>query len=378
MPTIDIVVECEVERTVRLRQVSSMFEMEETTNPSERWSFDIDLPEEWQIGLIVGPSGSGKTTLAELLFSNDPTDQYRWPEKKCLLDGFPTTNGTSIKGITQTLTSVGFSSPPSWLKPYNVLSTGEQFRANLARAVHELRERPQTVVDEFTSTVDRTVARIGSAAVSKAVRRTSGQFVAVTCHNDVEEWLQPDWVIEMPSGTLTHRRLVRRPDIDLDIKRCHHSRWATYRKHHYLSHTMNRAAHCYEATWNGQPVAFMSVLYFPHPVSPGWRGHRIVCLPDYQGIGIGMGLANYVAGIYAATGLPYRTVATHPALIAHRNKSPLWALTRKPSTPRPLHRKKRGGYNRLPQSAMNRLTATHQYIGPPNRNGCKLFGLEPA
>lgn len=378
MPTINIVVECEVERTVRLRQVASMFDMEATTKPSEQWTFDISLPDKWQIGLIVGPSGSGKTTLAKHLFSNDPTDQYEWPENQSLLDGFPDRAGTTVKSITQALSSVGFSSPPSWLKPYRVLSTGEQFRANLARAVHGLRESPLTLVDEFTSTVDRTVARVGAAAVSRAVRRTAGQFVAITCHGDVEDWLSPDWVIQMPSGTLTQRRLDRRPAIDLDIRRCHHSRWITYRKHHYLSTSMAIAAACYEATWDGQPVAFSSVLYFPHPVSPGWREHRTVCLPDYQGVGIGMALSNYVASIYAAKGLPYRSVTTHPAMISYRKSSPLWATIRKPSTPRPLHRKRHAGHNRMPQSAMNRLTATHQYIGPPNPAGCKLFGMEPS
>jgi len=377
MPAINIVVECEVERTVRLRQVASMFDMEPTTTPSERWTFNIDLPEEWQIGLIVGPSGSGKTTLAELLFSNDPTDQYEWPDKRCLLDGFDSEPSTTIKSITQALSSVGFSSPPSWLKPYHVLSQGEQFRANLARAIHGLPKRPQTVIDEFTSTVDRTVARIGSSAVSKAVRRTSSQFVAITCHSDVEDWLQPDWVIEMPTGKVTTRRLVRRPSIDLDIRRCHHSRWSTYSKHHYLSATIARAAHCYEATWGGQPVAFASVLYFPHPKSPGWREHRTVCLPDYQGVGIGMALSNYIASAYSATGLPYRSVTTHPAMIGYRKQSPLWATIRKPSTPRPLHRKQRGSYNRMPQSAMNRLTATHQFTGTPNPAACKIFGMEP-
>ena len=324
MPTINIVVECEVERTIRLRQVASMFDMEPTTKPSEQWTFDISLPDKWQIGLIVGPSGSGKTTLAKHLFSNDPTDQYEWPENQSLLDGFPDRAGTTVKSITQALSSVGFSSPPSWLKPYRVLSTGEQFRANLARAVHGLRESPLTLVDEFTSTVDRTVARVGSAAVSRAVRRADGRFVAVTCHGDVEKWLCPDWVIEMPAGTLTQRRPVRRPRIDLDIRRVHHSRWITYRKHHYLSTSMA------------------------------------------------------IAAAYAAKGLPYRSVTTHPAMISYRKSSPLWATTRKPSTPRPLHRKHHAGHNRMPQSAMNRLTATHQYIGPPNPAGCKLFGMEPS
>ncbi|RUS65330.1 ABC transporter ATP-binding protein, partial [Pseudorhodobacter sp. E13] len=95
--------------------------------------------------------------------------------------------------VTGALAAVGLGSVPSWLRPFTHLSNGEQFRAGLARL---LCERPAlTVVDEFTSTIDRRVARIGAGAFAKAWRRGSGQFVGVTCHEDVTEWLQPDWVI---------------------------------------------------------------------------------------------------------------------------------------------------------------------------------------
>lgn len=40
-----------------------------------------------------------------------------------------------IKEITGLFTAVGFSSPPSWARPYRVLSNGEQFRCDLAPAL---------------------------------------------------------------------------------------------------------------------------------------------------------------------------------------------------------------------------------------------------
>ena len=97
--------------------------------------------------------------------------------------------------------AVGFSSPPSWLKPYSVLSNGEKMRCDLARAM--LSGQKLFVFDEFTSVVDRTIAKIGSFAMQKAVRRTGKQFIAVTCHFDVEEWLMPDWVFD--TNTMTFR-----------------------------------------------------------------------------------------------------------------------------------------------------------------------------
>ena len=147
------------------------------------------------------------------------------------------------------LTAVGFSSPPAWVKPYHVLSTGERFRCDLARAL--LSPRRRVVFDEFTSVVDRTVARIGSAAVAKAVRRLpSKQFVAVTCHYDVARWLQPDWVLDMglyPAHGVCriHWRRLRRPRLRLRIYRATPDAWPPFARHHYLSSELNRAAHCY-------------------------------------------------------------------------------------------------------------------------------------
>ena len=62
---------------------------------------------------------------------------------------------------------------------------------------------PQNLVvfDEFTSTMDRTVAQIGSYAISRAVRKHPGkQFIAVTCHFDVLDWLEPDWVYDVDAN----------------------------------------------------------------------------------------------------------------------------------------------------------------------------------
>lgn len=102
--------------------------------------------------------------------------------------------------ITKTFNSVGFSSPPSWLKPYSVLSEGEKMRVNLARCL--LAKKDIIVFDEFTSVVDRNIAKIGSYAVAKEVRRRDKQFIAVSCHFDILEWLEPDWIFDTNSMTM--------------------------------------------------------------------------------------------------------------------------------------------------------------------------------
>ena len=103
-------------------------------------------------------------------------------------------SGKSIKDIERTFTSVGFSSPPSWLKPYEVLSNGEKMRVDLARCI--LEDRDLVVFDEFTSVVNREVAKTASFAISKAVKQSGKQFIAVSCHKDIIEWLEPDWIFD--------------------------------------------------------------------------------------------------------------------------------------------------------------------------------------
>lgn len=44
-----------------------------------------------------------------------------------------------------------------------------------------------------------------------------------------------------------------------------------------------------------RPAAFAGVLPFPHPIRPGWREHRLVCLRDFQGVGIGIALSESIA-----------------------------------------------------------------------------------
>lgn len=70
---------------------------------------------------------------------------------------------------------------PTWLRPYPVLSNGEKFRADLARLICEA--PASAIVDEFTSDVDRQIAKFGALAFQKAWRRTKGcKVVLLTPH----------------------------------------------------------------------------------------------------------------------------------------------------------------------------------------------------
>ena len=71
------------------------------------------------------------------------------------------------------------------------------------------------VFDEFTSVVDRNVAKIGSLAMQKAIRQSDNkkQFIAVTCHFDVIEWLQPDWIFS--TNDMTFSLSSKNPNITI-------------------------------------------------------------------------------------------------------------------------------------------------------------------
>lgn len=376
MPRVDVVNQCVVRKTSRLVQLQGFFDVAIPDVSTEH--YEVDFPFEdhpWNVGLIVGPSGSGKTSIAKSVFGQLAMRNPQWPADESIVDGFP--DSLSIKEITGALSAVGFSSPPNWMRPFHVLSTGEKFRANIARKLVEdpIGKFEGGVVDEFTSVVDRTVAQIGSAAVAKAVRRMNKKFVAVGCHYDVIEWLQPDWVLDTGAMTFTRRRLRRRPDVRLEITREDWRSWQTFSRYHYLSDSISKAAHCYVAKVEGRACAFGAVVYFPHPARSGYRGHRTVCLPDFQGIGIGNSVSEYLASLYAATGKPFRSVTSHPAMIAHRNASPLWKMIRAPAIRRGSHKGSMAKKGMNLTIARTRLTATFEYIGPANHADAVAFGV---
>lgn len=349
-----VVVDCDVHDSFRVQQVAGCFDL--PVKAKSRFETRVELPtldDKWTIGAIVGPSGSGKSTLARQVYGDALADsESDWPKDKAVIDCF---GNHSIKTITDMLVAVGFSSPPAWVKPFHVLSNGERFRCELARAL--LVDRPVTVFDEFTSVVDRTVAQTGSFAVQKAIRRMDERrFVAVSCHYDFLQWLEPDWVLDMATGKLAQVRL-RRPEIRVEIYRCSHRAWSAFKHHHYLSADLNRAAACYLAMMNGTPVGFMAVL--PQMGMKGIRRiSRVVILPDYQGVGIGMRFCRAVAELYARDGKEMRITTGHIGMIESMKRSPRW----KAISLLNLRSVKRKGCMRKTQTR-SRICVSFRYVG---------------
>ena len=339
MPTLDVVVSCHVKQSFRVAQVAGLFDVPLSHRASE--SFRAELPrqsESWEIGLITGPSGSGKSSVVAEAFADAVRRPPRWRRDAAVIDHF---RRLSMRSAIHLLTSLGLGSPTAWVKPYHVLSAGQQFRCDLARVLAPsstappapaTRDRPLVVYDEFTSCVDRRVAKMCAMALSRSIRngRLGCRFVAVTCHDDIARWLAPDWVLDMAHGRLDRRRL-RRPAIRLEVVRCRRAAWDLFAKHHYLSGALAPPARCYLAVWNQQPVAFCATL--PLVARRDRRRiTRLVTLPDFQGLGIASRLMVAVAELHRAEGHRLSITTSHPAVIAHCRSSRRWQATQlKPS-----------------------------------------------
>jgi len=335
-----------------------MFDVPDKKEIVHEWRVNVPVEERpWKIGLIVGPSGAGKTTLATELFPKAYLHEaFDWPAKASLLDAFP--EHLSIKDITAALNAVGFSSPPHWLKTWHHLSNGQKFRAELARCL--LMDVDTVVFDEFTSVVDRDVAKICSAAVAKTIRkRARPQLVAVSCHFDIIDWLQPDWMYDVAADRFEWRRLRRRPPVRLEIHQTTRRAWTLFRGHHYLSADLHQSARCYVAWWGERPVAFTAVLHQPNQKSRNRkREHRTVVLPDYQGVGIGNAVSAAIAQWHLDQGWKYSSVTSHPAMIRHRLKSAQWKLSR---LSRAAPHRGLKGQERC--ASTGRLTASFEFVG---------------
>jgi ABC-type lipoprotein export system ATPase subunit len=322
----------------------------------------LNLPAKWQIGAIVGASGVGKSSVAKELWPVHLICGHDW-SAPCILDDFRAE--LSSREVIEALSAVGLASAPVWLRPYHVLSTGQQFRADLARALASGMEL--VVYDEFTSVVDRNVARAASVAVKKHMtRHPQRQFVAISCHRDILPWLEVDWYYDMDSGRLIKERL-RRPAVNIELHRVQPATWwPIFRDHHYLSAQLanNCRAWLCLANLEGErvPVGFFSVIMAAG--MKGWRrGHRIVVLPDYQGMGIGNAMVELGGEILWRAKLRYRDRTTAPGLHHYRRKHPdRWLLTAPPSSDAWIHSGLSDRDHKRRRSSTGRMAATWVYI----------------
>jgi len=355
---VDVTVATGVSSSVRARQVEAMFDVPRSEKTTLSWSVEAPIEDRpWSVGLITGPSGAGKSTIARHMFGEHYHPELTW-QGRSVIDDFAAR--IPVAEIADACGSVGFNTIPAWLRPFAVLSNGEKFRVELARRLLEL--SGPIVVDEFTSVVDRQVAKIGSHAVAKFVRRSGKQFVAVSCHDDIVDWLQPDWVLYPAERTFRWRSVQPRPTIDVELRAVPRRLWSLFAPYHYMSSELPGGKY-FALFVNGQPTAFASVSKMPHPKTKNlWRYPRVVTLPDWQGVGLIWHLMDTLAAAWKVNGQRMRATPAHPVFVRRFDKSAVWQRVREPGLG--CSPASATSIGRLTGSGSARTNAIYEFVGP--------------
>ena len=319
------------------------------------------IQNDFSIGVIYGSSGSGKSSMLKQFGEEQ---ELVWNYNKTIASHFD-----SVEDAIERLGAVGLNTVPTWAKPRNVLSNGEGFRCDLARRLGS-----NIVIDEFTSVVNRDVAKSCSLSLYKYVKRKKlKNIVLATCHDDILEWLQPDWVFNTDVRQFASRGLVRQP-IEIRIVKGQKKYWELFKKHHYLTEELPSSVQVYLALWGDRIVGFSSTISLPGwtpPLYEGdtrlkWREARTVVLPDFQGLGIGTRISDAVGEIMLEQNVRYYSKTSHIRMGEYREKSPLWRATvsnlKDRSSDKHDHKK------RLIPLARDRICYSHEYIGINNKS----------
>lgn len=125
-----------------------------------------------------------------------------------------------------------------------------------------------------------------------------------------------------------------------------------------MNHELNRIADCFGLyTEENNIIGFIGVLHFPHPKNKKIKHiHRLVILPDYQGIGLGTQFLTQISDIYHKKGFDVRIVTSAKNLLHALKTKDEWVLVRY-SKENPS---KTGTISRIIREVK---TGTYKYVG---------------
>lgn len=288
---------------IKSKRLTSEVILDEDTNKvSSQFDFEFDgkstfdtasfeIPEDFGTLLVVGPSGSGKS---QVLKNFGEEEIPNWDRNKTIVSQFEDYD-TAIDKLSAT----ALSGARELVKPYQVLSNGQAYRADLARRI-----KSGAVIDEFCSVIDRDTAKSLSVSLMKYINKKKLKNIVFACpHYDIVSFLDPDYVLDTKDNTLYPRGSLRqekfgRPDFSLQVLKVDREAWSLFKDHHYLSAKLPAPCHNWMYIWNGKPVGFAALLYFPHPspkIAPMYKISRLVVLPEFWGMGFGSKILHHIA-----------------------------------------------------------------------------------
>lgn len=282
----------------------------------------IELPPKWNIGLVYGASGSGKTTLIKKIFG-DQVFKTVLDENEPIINQLP--KNLTYEECAAILSGIGLNSVPCWVRPVKTLSNGQRARAEAAMLM--VQNEQMINIDEWTSVVDRTVAKAMSHCVQKFARHHDKQIILCSCHYDVLEWLKPDWMIDCNEQKFHVRKnedffFTKRDALQFDIKRIGRESWKYFSKYHYLSENLpGGEIYLYGLFHQNKQIGFQCFAnYVPTRKGkiPIVHSNRTVIHPDYQGLGLGIKLINESSRIFHQEKPHYRIMAKFSAVPVYK------------------------------------------------------------
>ena len=320
---------------------------------------NIDIETPFNIGLIIGASGSGKTTLAKKLFGNNCFESVL-NENEPIINQLP--EDLSYDECAEILSGIGLNSVPCWVRPVKTLSNGQRARAEAALLMVSQFKWGGVIIDEWTSVVDRTVAKAMSFCIQKFARKRNKKIILLSCHYDVIEWVNPDWIIDCNVQKFIPREnenffFTEREQLKFDIRKVGRESWKYFSKYHYLSEKLPGGSIFTYGLFHGEnQIGFQCFANYV----PGRKGHkriyhsnRTVIHPDYQGLGLGIKLINESSRVFQDEFPQYKIMAKFSATPVFKAmlKQKQWQYIK---TERLMGKLKRGG-------TMDRNTGFREY-----------------
>lgn len=366
MQTYNVKLQSEISKSFRCQRAADSLDIDVKEKSVHELSVDVDLIKPYNIGLILGASGSGKTTLAKTMFGPNCFENYL-DENLPIIDQF--SKEYSYDECANMLSGIGLTSVPCWIRPVKTLSNGQRSRAEAALALSA--NKDVVILDEWTSVVDRTVAKVMSHCVQKFARRSEKKIILLSCHYDVVEWLNPDWVIDCNNQSFIDRRLLpqsereRTEKLSFDIKEVDRSTWKYFSKYHYLNKRLpGGEIFCFGLFHGPNQIGFQCFAnYVPHRKGTIkiFHSNRTVIHPDYAGMGLGIHVINETSKIIKQRG--FRVMAKFSSTPIYKSmiKNNQWRLL---ETKRQIGKMNIGG-NMLRKEGFreNTKTFSFEFIG---------------
>lgn len=314
----------------RATKAANSLDIDQEKKSVHTFRIKADIESSYNVGLIVGASGSGKTTLAKHIWGDAIFVEVLDPSKP-VIDQFP--EAWSYEDCAKALCGVGLTSVPCWIRPAHTLSNGQRARAECA--LQMARQDGIIVLDEWTSVVDRTVAKVMSHCVAKHARNTGQKIILLSCHYDVLEWLNPDWVIDCNKQEYVDRRSLcrdfkRSEHLKFEIRETDKTAWRYFSRYHYLSDSYPGGfTKSYGLFEGDNQIGFQCFAnYVPHRKGTKMILHsnRVVIHPDYCGFGLGLLMTNECSEHLSAQGYEIMAKFSSVPMYNARMKSDRWVL----------------------------------------------------